>query len=212
MKQFLFACVFFVSCNAKHSTEKDAADTIASAKTAADSIARVKQLQMEADSIASIKSIQNQMDALPKETSPSLADSIDAADYIVIASHYSTNYPLRDPVTKKPYTPKLMIDGKPNDKIIHQKKKLRPAQVRELKNILMTAVENPYKSYTKCFQPRHAVFLYKNQRIEYLDFCFECTGYNRSPEFPVIIAFDEAKWRTLSDFFRKQGISDDLPW
>jgi len=141
---------------------------------------------------------------------PALLVHLRSADSIVIASHDSPNMQLMDKKTgkyRKP--PELIINGQVNDSAIHERKRLSGRSIDELGKILTThTVDNGI--YTTCFQPRHAVFIYKNGQLSYLDICFDCSGNTYKGDLGSPIIFNQEKYRNMYNFFWKQGFRFEL--
>ncbi len=144
--------------------------------------------------------------ALYKGLSARLLES----DSIIIVSHESTNQPGKNSITGKTTPPPaLIIEGRPNKSIIHENKKLDSRSTLLLENILTASSADSGIAMT-CFQPRHAVFIYKNDSLSYFDFCFDCFNYSASSDISDRIIFDEIKWKNLQNFFKSEGFEYEL--
>lgn len=141
---------------------------------------------------------------------PALVTYLRSADSIVIVSHDSPNMSLRDKKTGKyRQPPNLIVNGQVSDSAVHERKRLSRKSILELSQILTTpAVDDVMRS--TCFQPRHAVVVYKNKRLAYLDICFDCYGLNSVGDMGSAIVFNQLKYRNMYRFFWKQGIRYNL--
>jgi hypothetical protein len=139
-----------------------------------------------------------------------LSNNLMDADSVIIVSHESTNYPGEDKKTGKTLpAPKLIMNGMPNDSIIHERKRLDKKHISTLDRILTAPAVKP-EIVTSCFQPRHAVFIYKKGNLSYMDFCFECHDYSISSDLTTEIILDEPKWDKLNKFVKGLGLKYEL--
>ena len=54
----------------------------------------------------------------------------------------------------------------------------------------------------QCFIPRHAIIIYKQHKILYIDICFECLNFETSAD--IIFGkyvWDRQKWSKLQKYF-----------
>lgn len=132
------------------------------------------------------------------------------ADSVLITSHHSPNYPRRDSVTGK-QLPRFEIieNGKINYDVVVEKKKLKQSDVKKLSSILFRPATKR-EIVTACFQPRHAVFVFKHGKISSLDICFDCGGAACTNDFHNDLIFDNNKYAALQMFFKKQGFKYEL--
>jgi len=135
----------------------------------------------------------------------SLQDILTGADSVVIASHYSPNEPIEDKRTGK-LLPRFEVveDDKLNEAIVQERKKLNRKDIKELESILTTAAIADSIA-AMCFQPRNGVFVYKGDRLSYLDVCFDCHGYAASEDIGSVVTMNHPKYKKLLQFFRKHG-------
>ncbi len=139
-----------------------------------------------------------------------LSNSLKNADSIIVASHKLTNYPQRDKQTGKTLPPpELIMNGRANDAIIHEWKRLTKEHILKLDSIL-TATAVASEISTACFQPRHVLFIYRKGKLSYLDFCFDCYGYSASGDLKSDLIFDDSKWDRLREFYKGQGFKYEL--
>ncbi len=159
--------------------------------------------------------VQNTQDSLIDNSMVSylaLSKSLLESDSIIVASHESTSYPVDDLKTGKTLPPpELITNGIPNATIIHEQKKLGKKQIKLLDSILtVSAIEDSVASL--CFQPRHAVFIYKKNQLSFIDFCFDCHSYSVSPDIKERIILDDTKWKNLFQFFKDMGLKYELDY
>jgi hypothetical protein len=153
----------------------------------------------------------SQGDSIQKRTvqqlneSRSLQEILNTADSIIIASHYSPYEPIRDEKTSKYLPPfEVVTNGKLNESIVQEHKKLNRKDIHELSTILAdSAIGSNHASL--CFQPRHGIFAYKAGKLSYLDVCFECRGFDASQDIGSKIVIDDRKYEKLLQFYKKRG-------
>ena len=62
-----------------------------------------------------------------------------------------------------------------------------------------------------CFDPHHAIFIFKEGQISYLDICFTCRGLVVSDDISVSYEdFDQKKWEELHEFIQQLGLTYEL--
>lgn len=141
----------------------------------------------------------------PLNKPKSLQEILNGADSVVIASHYSPNEPIEDKRTGK-LLPRFEVvaDGKLNEAIIQERKKLNRKDIEELGSILAApAIEDSIAAL--CFQPRNGIFAYKTGKLSYLDVCFDCHGFAASEDFGSAVIIDNPKYKKLLQFYKKHG-------
>ena len=63
----------------------------------------------------------------------------------------------------------------------------------------------------KCFIPHHAILIFKNQEISFIDICFGCSHLATSKDIKVSDDdFDRRKWRELQSYFKQNRITYKL--
>ena len=150
-------------------------------------------------------------DTLTNKISKSSFDSVavrnnlNSADSVILASHFSPNEPIKDERTGK-YLPHFEVieDGKLNESIVQERKKLGREEANELGNILCLAAV-PDTIATMCFQPRNGIFVYNSGNLLYIDICFDCHGVAASSNWGSDFIFDSNKYERLLQFYKKHG-------
>ena len=146
-----------------------------------------------------------------------------SADSVVLISHLLTaefapkivedwDKTKKKPSLKKnaPY-PKYLKNGKINLAIIKQRKVISKIEIVELSQILKNEIVEE-TNLIKCDWPHHSILIYKNGTLSYIDLCFDCMHINTSKDINLSEAdFTENKWEKLKLFFKKHGLSYELP-
>ena len=106
----------------------------------------------------------------------------------------------------------FIVDGRPNYAIVKETVKLNKELSEQLYKILTAGKDKEYDT-PYCFNPHHAILIYKDSVCSVIGFCFECmhwyvVGYHR---FDVPVFHNEEVWSALCDFFRRQGIQYEMP-
>lgn len=139
----------------------------------------------------------------------SLQDKLLPADSVVVVSHDDTNMSSVEKGTGKHIPPpRLVLNGRPNQKIIHERKTLADTAVQRLARRFTTNVRTGVIETGKCFMPPHAVFLYHKGQLSFINICFGC-------ERPVVSKgnalgetdFYFQKWDELYTFFIQNGLT-----
>jgi hypothetical protein len=134
-----------------------------------------------------------------------LRSALNTADSIILAGHYSPNEPIKDERTGK-YLPsfEVIVNGKLNESIVQERKKLDRKEIKELGDILFSpTVADSIAAI--CFQPRNGIFIYNSGKLSYIDVCFDCHGFAISRDLESSVIFDNTKYERLLQFYRKQG-------
>lgn len=154
--------------------------------------------------------VYNQTDTVTDRISESSYDTaglrhyLNSADSVVLASHYSPNEPIKNERTGK-YLPsfKVIENGKLNESIVQERKKLGREEIEELGDIL-SLIAVPDTVSATCFQPRHGIFVYKSGSLLFMDICFDCHAVATSHNWGSDILFDSNKYETLLAFYKNQ--------
>jgi hypothetical protein len=128
------------------------------------------------------------------------------ADSVLLVSHDDTQgVAIIDSVGNKISLPELIINKKPNYKIIKERQIISGKQLDTLIHIL----DRPFKSKTvvasKCYMPHHTIFIFKNGELSHIDLCFWCKGFETSDDLNKIYKFDNRKWQELENLFKRLG-------
>lgn len=109
---------------------------------------------------------------------------------------------------------KVIIAGKPNEKIIKEKLILNSA----LRENLVAIIPDQHIATDSiivevgaaCFNPHHTIFIYKNKKWSYIDLCFGCQQYDFSKDLIInkenFLARQE-DWDELKNFFRELNLT-----
>lgn len=133
------------------------------------------------------------------------------ADSVVIVSHeHSLKIEAVDGKSYSPWQP-LVKNGKPNPKVIHERKRLEDTAVQRLGEILMQTLKNSKIEMARCFMPHHAVFLFSKGKLSFIDICFDCFRLAASRNIRISESdFDYQKWNNLYTFFVQSGLKYQL--
>ena len=113
-----------------------------------------------------------------------------------------------DRTGKKIPLPKLLLNGRPNRKIITEAKVIRNSSIDTLLQIL--ARPDSVVATRMCFIPRQAILLISKGKTSYIDICFHCHSYDTSKDLASISNFDEQRWTELESYFRTHGLTYKL--
>ena len=160
----------------------------------------------------------------------SLINIIKSADKILLTSHKDFRQQIRrKPIEGEPmYNSKhfrdklvpvdiyfeILSNNEPNKEIIQESILLDTVAKNDLLKVI--SVQNPEKYWEGafCFNPHHTIFIFINQKWEYVDLCFGCDNYNFSDGINInkktfLKSYED--WRKLEDFFRKLNLTYQLP-
>lgn len=105
------------------------------------------------------------------------------------------------------YNPQIVENGRPNKRIIRQQKVLNDTSRKYLANLL-GRLPNAVCKTAPCFNPHHAILLFRRGAISVVNLCFECHTLETSPGIHLKVQdFDEQKWADLKSLFLSEGIS-----
>lgn len=108
----------------------------------------------------------------------------------------------------------IVENGKPNKSIIKERIKLDQKAIKELLLVLNNQKDKDSSAQPhSCFEPHHAVLIYKNGNCSYLDICFGCLVYAVSEDIIVGENFmiAEEDWKNLELFFKNRGVKYKMP-
>lgn len=116
-----------------------------------------------------------------------------------------------DEFQTKVIEPEIITGDKINHKIIKEQKVITGNDI----NILISILSVPKKegdSYgASCFDPHHAIFIIRKDKISYIDLCFHCTGAATSEDLTDIRPLGDSKFVQLLAFFRRLKLDYKLP-
>lgn len=134
-----------------------------------------------------------------------LRKDLSSADSVILLSHYSPNMPIKNPETGKYYKQSIPFieNGRVNYKLsVQELKQLNTEQIHQLSDILtLPATDDVVK--TLCFQPLHAVAIFRKEKMYCFDFCFECHGFGQYGESPPDIIMSSEKYSKLYSLYKK---------
>lgn len=136
---------------------------------------------------------------------------LQSADSILITSHEPTaGIGLVDSLGNNIQLPKLVKQNKPNYQIIKEYKALNKSSIDSLIHILNRPFKDSVISVGACYVPRQTVFIFKGNKLSYIDICFHCRNFETSKDLSSLYAFDDKKWTELEDFFIRRGLTYEL--
>jgi hypothetical protein len=137
-----------------------------------------------------------------------LAIQFRTADSIVLISHKSLHYNVRDIKDPRQIWRHTVENGKINAALVLEKKKLDLQQSDDLlKTLLEPYLEKiPIDKAMCSFNPHHTIVLYHEGKISWIDICFDCDQYFRAGDLKFSIPVFREKWKRLSSLFFQYGI------
>ena len=135
------------------------------------------------------------------------------ADSVIIVSHETiAGISLVNDLTGRFIPlPKLIVKGRINDKIVHERFRLGDTLVRTLAGIISRSFQDTMVERGMCFLPHHAVIYFKSGKASYVDMCFGCRRIETSEDIKITeFDFDDQKWDELVAFYEQQGIRYEL--
>ena len=140
-----------------------------------------------------------------------LRQKFETADSILITSHKPTaGFGLVDSLGNEVPLPKLIDGNKLNNKIVKERKFITGKAVDKLVTILDKPFKDRIISKGGCFIPRQTIFIFKSNKIDYIDLCFHCSNFETSKALSRLYEFDKKKWSKLETFFINQGLTYEL--
>jgi len=142
-----------------------------------------------------------------------LKTQILTADSVIIVSHEATaGISLVDEKTGKELPlPKLLVNGRLNETIIHEKKVLKDTAIQRLSSIITRPFQDSVIERGMCFIPHHAIVIFKKRKASFVDICFGCRGIETSKDIKMTsLDIDNRKWEELRDFFIQHGMKYEL--
>jgi hypothetical protein len=136
-----------------------------------------------------------------------------SADSVVIVSHEATaGIGLMDEKTGKHLPlPKLIVNSRLNETIIHEKRVLNDTSIQRLNAIITRPFQDSVLEKANCFIPHHAVVIFKKRKASFVDICFGCRGIETSKDIKMTSwDIDNRKWNELIVFFKQHGMKYKL--
>jgi hypothetical protein len=136
-----------------------------------------------------------------------------SADSVIIVSHENTAAGnIIDEKTGDTISGKLLVNGRPNERIIHEKVTLHDSATRKLSRIMARHFQDSVSQVGRCFIPHHAVILFKKGKASFVDLCFGCHSIEATKNIKVTSNdFDSRKWKELIAFYRQHNIQYQMP-
>lgn len=135
-----------------------------------------------------------------------LSEILFKADSVFIISHDDTGTPFTIN-NGKDSLPKLLIKGKLNYKMVHERVALNDSLRKKLSKILLLKNQSYKIVMNMCYMPQHAILIKKNNHWSFIDICFGCLKYKASNDLSFFnIPFDINKWNELYQFFLQNGM------
>lgn len=126
------------------------------------------------------------------------------SDSVIIVKHETLVVPGKPgwPSTTK----EILINGKPNDDIILTSTKLSRRSINSLAVILTKETAGDIVTMA-CFDPHHAVYIFRKEKVSYLDICFGCRQFSYTKEINTGgHQLTNETWLELESFFNAEGI------
>lgn len=131
------------------------------------------------------------------------------ADSVVILSHKVT-YTLARNIGD--YSPRLIEDGKLNEKIIKQRLRLSKKDIDILSIILIMPLKlGEAFERGRCFIPHHGILIFKSDTCSFFDICFDCKHFVTSDDINLSDSLRIITWEKLKAFFKTRKIDYQIP-
>ncbi|MBT2559701.1 hypothetical protein J7E50_17395 [Pedobacter sp. ISL-68] len=132
-----------------------------------------------------------------------------AADSVVILSHKVTYTPI---INIGDYSPRLIENGKLNEKIIKQRLRLSKKDIDSLASILITPLKlGETFERGKCFIPHHGILIFKGDKCSFFDICFDCKHFVTSDDIKLSDSSRIITWKKLKAFFKTRKMDYQIP-
>ncbi len=135
-----------------------------------------------------------------------------AADTVLLISHKTTEgvTVVDDKTGKVLPTEKLIINDRPNKKIIQEQRIISAKEIDSLSEILAMPNKSSKIEMAMCYIPHHSILIIKNGKTSFIDICFTCQRFNVSKDLRKLNEFDNFKWTQLRNFFTDLGFKYEL--
>lgn len=143
------------------------------------------------------------------QISSSFAKRIISADTVLLVTHEQTEGAvIRDEQTGKyVYADTVVVNDRPNFRVITKSKLLSTAQRQQLVSILRSPFQDKTIETCKCFVPFHAIVAIKNKSAIYIEICFACNSLRTSEKTASFDYLDRLKKKDLQRLFTEVGLS-----
>lgn len=155
------------------------------------------------------------MKGLSQDKSYKIKEVLLNADSVIFVSHEITaGILIQDEKTgKRKPPPRLIVNNKINQSIIHEKLRLKGNDLDSLISILARPFHDTIISVGNCYMPHHTILVMKKSKISFIEICFGCRNYETSKDLNFFEAFDKRKWEELENFLInhnfKYALTDD---
>jgi hypothetical protein len=134
----------------------------------------------------------------------SIIEKISTADSVILVSHEYSGL-MSSSSAEKNKSVNLISNGKLNSASIRERKKINTSQRDSLIKILSRPLDENSVSKQECFEPHHAILIFKNNKLSYIDICFSCNDFRTSKDINIW-GFDQQHWKELVKYFKSNGI------
>ncbi|KIA95317.1 hypothetical protein OC25_05535 [Pedobacter kyungheensis] len=132
-----------------------------------------------------------------------------AADSVVIVSHTLTYTPIQN---DGDYSPRLIENGRLNEKIIKQRLKLDKKDIDLLASTLIMSLKlGETFERGMCFMPHHGILIYKQNKCSFFDICFDCKHFVTSADIKLSDNLRIITWQKLKAFFKSRKLDYQIP-
>lgn len=145
-----------------------------------------------------------------QDNSSKIVSIFQNADSIVLVSHESlitSGEPGKGSIKLK-----LVLDGNLNYAIVHEIAKLDRNSIDTLTHLLTEPNNDTEIWQLSCFDPHHAICIYKKGKLTYFNICFGCQKfvlYDRDIVEEKIL--DQKVWQELESFFKARKFNYEMP-
>lgn len=146
-----------------------------------------------------------------KTTNHWFSQKLKSSDSILMVSHHRTKGHMEiDSMGNQVPIQELILNNKPNYSIVLERKLIKGKAIDSLVSIVTRPSAKKQYALASCFSPHHAIFIFKGDKISYLNLCFDCVRAERSEDLFKLPIFDLKRWSELKFFFIKQGFKYQL--
>ncbi|RYG43310.1 MAG: hypothetical protein EOO01_21540 [Chitinophagaceae bacterium] len=141
---------------------------------------------------------------------PLAADSFNLAllnaDSVWIASHRSLAYMSREKGRTKLLYKSILRAETPDTTLFIQQKRIVAREQEELIGLFVETPDSIQSLPALCFDPHHAVFIFKNGQTRFIDICFGCKVIQTSPGLLLKSPKNFSTWMNLENWFAAKGL------
>lgn len=157
------------------------------------------------------KEIANNLDSINKNIGL-LIDKLKNADSVVLVSHIDhTLNVLADGDVEAISRQPLVINSLPNNRIIKERRVINSSSLDTLVKILLLNSNDDSFEKASCYMPHHTIFLFKENDLSYIDFCFQCQRFETSKDLlNAIVDIGNQKMEKIRLFYKSLGFNYKL--